>query len=265
MRQPEVNIAVKAAWKAGNVLLRLQKQVQTMPVTQKRENDFASVADKAAEEVIIETLKQAFPDHAIMAEESGFHGDSEYVWIIDPLDGTTNFLHGFPHYSISLALQHNGVIEHGVVFDPVRDETFYASRGKGAFVNDQRIRVNQKQKLDGALLATGFPFRNRQLFNRYMRQFKTLFKHASDVRRAGSAALDLAYVAASRVDGFWEMGLEPWDMAAGSLLVTEAGGQCLDFKAGQDFLKSGNIIAGNLQLVAEIYKKIHQLESDPAA
>lgn len=261
MRQPEVNIAVKAAWKAGNVLLRLQKQANTMPVTQKRENDFASVADQAAEEVIIQTIKQAFPEHAIMAEESGFHGDSEFIWIIDPLDGTTNFLHGFPHFAISLALQHKGVIEHAVVFDPVRDETFYASRGKGAFVNDQRIRVNQKQRLDGALLATGFPFRNRKRLNQYMLQFKTLFKQASDVRRAGSAALDLAYVAASRVDGFWEMGLAPWDMAAGSLLVTEAGGQCIDFDSGQNFLKSGNIIAGSLHLVADIYSKIKQLET----
>ncbi len=265
MRQPEVNIAAKAAWKAGNALLRLQKQAQTMPVTQKRDNDFSSLADKTAEEIIIQTIKQAYPDHAILAEESGQQGDAEYVWIIDPLDGTTNFLHGFPHFAISLALRHNGVIEHGVVFDPVRDETFYASRGKGAFVNDQRIRVNQKQRLAGALLATGFPFRNRRFFNQYMRQFKTLFKQASDIRRAGSAALDLAYVAAGRVDGFWEMGLEIWDMAAGSLLVTEAGGQCMDFKASQDFLENGHIIAGNLHVVADMYNKLHQLEIDPTA
>ncbi|HFC30140.1 MAG TPA: inositol monophosphatase [Oceanospirillales bacterium] len=258
MRQPEINIAEKAAFKAGGVLLRLQKQVHSLHVIKKRENDFASIADKEAEQAIIDTITKAHPEHAILAEEGGLIGnqDSDYIWIVDPLDGTTNFLHGIPHYCVSIALEIKGVIEHALIHDPVRDETFYASRGHGAYLNDTRLRIDMKAGLKDAVIATGFPFRKRNVFNRYMLQFKSIFKEVGDIRRAGSAALDLAYVAAGRVDGFWEMGLEKWDMAAGALLVAEAGGECKDFNLGKTYLDSGNIIAGNLQIIAALQNKI---------
>lgn len=182
--------------------------------------------------------------------------NSNHVWIIDPLDGTTNFLHGFPHYAISIALQIDGEIRHGLIHDPVRDETFYASKGHGAYLNDSRIRIDSKATLQDSIIATGFPFRKREVFNRYMLQFKSIFKSVADIRRAGSAALDLAYVASGRVGGFWEMGLEKWDMAAGSLIIREAGGDCTDFNLKNEFLESGNIIAGNLNVIAALQNKI---------
>jgi len=258
MRQPEINIAEKAAFKAGGVLLRLQKQVHSLHVIQKRENDFASIADKEAERAIVEVIAKAHPEHAILGEEGGLIGnqDADHIWIVDPLDGTTNFLHGIPHYCVSIALEIKGVIEHALIHDPIRDETFYASRGHGAYLNDIRLRIDMKAELKNAVIATGFPFRKRDVFNRYMLQFKSIFKSVGDIRRAGSAALDLAYVAAGRVDGFWEMGLEKWDMAAGSLLVSEAGGECKDFKLGKDYLDNGNIIAGNLKIIAALQNKI---------
>ncbi|MBL4773522.1 MAG: inositol monophosphatase [Alcanivoracaceae bacterium] len=258
MRQPEINIAEKAAFKAGGVLLRLQKQVHSLHVVKKRDNDFSSIADHAAEQAIIEIIAKAHPDHAILGEKCGLIGnqDTDHIWIIDPLDGTTNFLHGIPHYCVSIALQVKGVIQHALIHDPVRDETFYASKGHGAYLNDSRLRVDVKANLANALIATGFPFRKREVFNRYMLQFKSIFKSVVDIRRAGSTALDLAYVAAGRVDGFWEMGLEKWDMAAGSLIVSEAGGDCMDFKLGKDYLENGNIIAGNLKIIAALQNKI---------
>ncbi len=258
MRQPEINIAEKAAFTAGGVLLRLQKQVHTLHVVKKKENDFASIADKAAEQAIIETIAKLHPEHAVLGEESGLIGnqDADHIWIVDPLDGTTNYLHGIPHYCVSIALEVKGVIQHALIHDPVRDETFYASRGHGAYLNDSRLRVDQKATLKGSIIATGFPFRKREVFNRYMLQFKSIYKSVGDVRRAGSAALDLAYVAAGRVDGFWEMGLEKWDMAAGALIVQEAGGDCMDFKLKKDYLENGNIIAGNLNIIAAMQNKI---------
>lgn len=258
MRQPEINIAEKAAFKAGGVLLRLQKQVHALHVVKKKENDFASIADKAAEEAIIEVISTAHPEHAVLGEEGGLIGnkESDHIWIVDPLDGTTNFLHGIPHYCVSVALEIKGVIQHALIHDPVRDETFYASKGHGAYLNDMRLRIDQKTQLKSALIATGFPFRKREVFNRYMLQFKSIFKSASDVRRAGSAALDLAYVAAGRVDGFWEMGLEKWDMAAGALIVEEAGGSTVDFDLKKDYLNTGNVIAGNLNMIASLQSKI---------
>ncbi len=258
MRQPEINIAEKAAFKAGGVLLRLQNQVHSLHVVKKRDNDFASIADHAAEQAIIEVIAKAYPDHAVLGEEGGLIGNqnADHIWIVDPLDGTTNFLHGIPHYCVSIALEIKGVIQHALIHDPVRDETFYASKGQGAYLNDARLRVDIKATLTNALIATGFPFRKREVFNRYMLQFKSIFKSVGDIRRAGSAALDLAYVAAGRVDGFWEMGLEKWDMAAGSLIVSEAGGDCMDFKLGKDYLENGNIIAGNLKIIAALQNKI---------
>lgn len=258
MRQPEINIAEKAAFKAGGVLLRLQKQVHLLHVVKKKENDFASIADKAAEQAIIEVISKAHPEHAILGEEGGLIGnqESDHIWIVDPLDGTTNFLHGIPHYCVSIALEIKGVIEHALIHDPVRDETFFASRGKGAYLNDARLRIDVKTNLNNAVIATGFPFRKREVFNRYMLQFKSIFKSVGDIRRAGSAALDLAYVAAGRVDGFWEMGLEKWDMAAGALIVSEAGGDCMDFNLKKEYLDTGNIIAGNLNIIAALQSKI---------
>lgn len=258
MRQPEINIAEKAAFKAGGVLLRLQKQVHALHVVKKRENDFISIADKAAEQAIIEVISKAFPDHAILGEKSGLIGnqDADHIWIVDPLDGATNFLHGIPHYCVSIALAIKGVIQHGLIHDPVRDETFYASKGHGAYLNETRLRVDLKANLKNAVIATGFPSRNREVFNRYMLQFKSIFKTVSDIRRAGSAVLDLAYVAAGRVDGFWEMGLGKWDMAAGALIINEAGGDCVDFKLKKNYLSTGNIIAGNLNIIAALQNKI---------
>ncbi len=258
MRQPEINIAEKAAFTAGGVLLRFQKQVHTLHVVKKKENDFASIADKAAEQAIIEVIAKAHPEHAVLGEENGLVGnpDADHIWIVDPLDGTTNYLHGIPHYCVSIALEVKGVIEHALIHDPVRDETFYASKGHGAYLNDARLRIDQRATLKDAVIATGFPFRKREVFNRYMLQFKSIFKSVGDIRRAGSAALDLAYVAAGRVDGFWEMGLEKWDMAAGSLIVSEAGGDCRDFKLEKNHLESGNIIAGNLTILAALQNKI---------
>lgn len=258
MRQPEINIAEKAAFTAGGVLLRLQKQAHSLHVFKKRDNDFISIAEENAKEAMIETIAKAHPDHAVLGEDGGLIGnqDADHVWIVNQLDGTTNFLHGIPHYSISIALEVKGVIQHALIHDPVRDETFYASRGYGAYLNDARLRIDQKIMLSNAIIATGFPFRNREIFNRYMLQFKSIFKSVGDIRRSGSAALDLAYVAAGRVDGFWEMGLERWNMAAGALIVEEAGGSCKDFNLEQDYLDSGNIIAGNLGMIAALHSKI---------
>ena len=188
MRQPEINIAEKAAFKAGGVLLRLQKQVHSLHVVKKKENDFASIANNAAEEAIIEVISAAHPEHAVLGEENGLVGNKEadHIWIIDPLDGTHNFLHGIPHYCVSVALEIKGVIQHALVHDPVRDETFYASKGHGAYLNDMRLRIDAKSSLTDSIVATGFPFNNRDVFNRYMLQFKSIFKSVSDIRRAGS-------------------------------------------------------------------------------
>ncbi|WP_395374920.1 inositol monophosphatase family protein [Marinicella sp. W31] len=259
---PELNIARKAATAAATVLNQISQRDALLNVEKKKENDFVSRADKNSEAAIIYTLQTAYPDDAIVAEESGRIGpeNAERVWIVDPLDGTNNFLHDIPHYAISIALMEKDVLTHALIYDPVRDEFFTASKGRGAYLDEHRIRVNRNSSLDGAIIATGFPFRDRDNFSRYMVQFKSIFKQAGDIRRAGSAALDLAYVAAGRVDGFWESGLEIWDIAAGALIIEEAGGQCLDFSAGKKYLKSGNIIAGNLKVSAAIAAKIKQTE-----
>jgi myo-inositol-1(or 4)-monophosphatase len=258
MRQPEINIAEKAAFNAGGVLLRLQKQVHSLHVVKKKESDFTSIANNAAEEAVTEVISAAHPDHAVLSEENGLVGNKEadHIWIVQPLSGSNNFLHGIPHYCVSVALEIKGVIQHAVIHDPVRDETFYASKGHGAYLNDMRLRIDAKSALKDSIIATGLPYCMRDFFNRYMLQFKSIFKSVSDIRRAGSSALDLAYVASGRVDGYWEMGLEKWDMAAGSLLVGEAGGTCVDFNLNKDYLKSGNIIAGNISIIAALQSKI---------
>ncbi len=241
---PMLNIAVRAARAAGNIIVRYANRLDELTVTTKEQNDFVSEVDREAEQKIIYTLRKAYPDHGILAEESGASGSAdEYQWIIDPLDGTTNFLHGFPQYSVSIALQHKGRLDQAVVYDPISQELFTASRGSGALLNDRRIRVTKQTSLSGALLGTGFPFKQPEHLDAYLEMFKALHKDTAGIRRAGSAALDLAYVAAGRLDGFWEIGLNPWDMAAGVLLVREAGGLVGDFGGGHDFMQTGNIVA----------------------
>jgi myo-inositol-1(or 4)-monophosphatase len=253
---PMLNIAIKAARRAGEVITRNLNYLDRLTVTAKSQNDFVSEVDKKAEAEIISILHKAYPNHGILAEESGKAAGDDYLWIIDPLDGTTNYLHGFPQFAVSIALHHKGRAELGVVYDPLRQELFTALRGDGATLNDHRIRVSKRKGLDGALLGTGFPFKEQHHLDTYLATFKALFPMTAGIRRAGSAALDLAYVAAGRLDGFWEIGLQPWDMAAGALLVREAGGIIGDFGAGSDFMETGNIIGGNPKVFDGIYQAI---------
>lgn len=255
---PMLNIAVRAARNAGKVIIRSFEQLDKVEVESKGTNDFVTSVDKDAEQAIIETLRKSYPEHTIIGEEFGVSTgtDDDYQWIIDPLDGTTNFVKGIPHFAVSIALKVKGKLDQAVVFDPIRGELFTASRGKGAQLNSMRIRVKAQKELAGTVLATGFPFKNRQHTNAYMAMFAALFQKTSDMRRAGSAALDLAYVAAGRADGFFEIGLKPWDTAAGELLVIEAGGLVTDFVGGHNHAKSGNIVASNTRLQKQILQTI---------
>ena len=254
--QPMMTIAVRAARAAGNVIIRQIDHVQDLPISEKSKNDFVTEVDRQAETVIIDTIRKTYPDHAILAEESGEQGKSEYIWIIDPLDGTTNFLHGFPQYAVSIAVQHKGLLNQAVIYDPLRQELFTASRGDGAYLNERRIRVSNRKHLKGALLGTGFPFKEGARIEQYLETFRKLFPKTAGIRRAGAASLDLAYVACGRLDGFWEFGLKPWDMAAGVLLIEEAGGMISDFKGGNLYLQSGDIIAGSPKIFTEIVNSI---------
>jgi len=242
---PLVNIAIKAARLAGNIIIRAQSDLQNLNVKQKGINDFATSVDHAAEAAIIDTIRRAYPDHAILAEESGLSDpkNSDTTWIIDPLDGTTNFIHGYPHFCVSIGIKQEGVIRHGVVYDPTRDELFTASRGKGAQMNGRRLRVSSVETVDGALLGTGFPFREFNYLDDYLTFFKALIPNCAGIRRAGAAALDLAYVAAGRLDGFWEFGLKPWDIAAASLFVIEAGGWLTTIDGDNNYLEATSILA----------------------
>ncbi len=255
---PMLNTAVKAARKAGAIITRASFDLDRLTVRRKRHNDFVSEVDHAAEEAIIRTLREAYPGHAFLGEESGDHAgkDADHLWIIDPLDGTTNFLHGFPQYCVSIALRHKGVLQQAVVYDPNRNELFTATRGAGAFLNDRRIRVSATDKFEDALVGTGFPFREFAHFDRYLRMFSEVTRRVAGVRRPGAAALDLAWVAAGRLDAFWEMGLSPWDMAAGALLVREAGGLVGDFSGGEGFLESGDVAAGNPRVLPALLQAI---------
>lgn len=253
---PMINIAVRAARAAGSILLRYSDRIDSLNITTKHHNDFVTEVDRAAEQAIIQVLQNAYPDHAILGEESGLHKGNDSQWIIDPLDGTTNYLHGFPQFSVSIAMKHKGVLEHGVVYDPLRDEMFSATRGAGAQLNDRRLRVSGRKGLDGALLGTGIPYRDQSQLDAYLGMLKALIKDTAGIRRPGSAALDLAYVAAGRLDGFWEIGLSEWDLAAGALLIKEAGGVVSDISGGDRYLETGNIIAGSLKLHAEMVKTI---------
>jgi len=245
--------AVKAARKAGGIITRASFDVDKLNVRAKRQNDFVSEVDHAAEEAIISILRHAYPSHGFLAEESGEKDvKAEYVWVIDPLDGTTNFLHGFPQYCVSIGLLHKGKPQQAVVYDPNRNELFTASKGSGAFVNDRRIRVSRTDKLQDALLGTGFPFKELENVEEYLRGMRNLMKVCSGIRRPGAAALDLAWVAAGRTDGFWEMGLSPWDMCAGVLLVREAGGLVGDFQGEDRFMESGRIVATNAKLFSAV-------------
>lgn len=243
--QPLLNIAITAARLAGDIIIRHIEQIDRIKITAKSSDEYFSEVDVKAEQAIISTIHKAYPDHGIIAEESGVQNeDAESVWIIDPLDGTTNYLHGFPSFSVSIAHKVKNRIEHAVVYDPLRHECFSASRGCGAQLNDRRIRVSKQTQLEAALLGTGFPFRNTALAKRYLPTFEALIGKCAGVRRTGSAALDLAYVASGRLDGLWEFGLRPWDISAGSLLIKEAGGLVSDLQGGEEYLKQGDIVAG---------------------
>jgi myo-inositol-1(or 4)-monophosphatase len=243
--QALLNTAVSAVRKAGDTAARYLTRVHEIEVRHKARNEFVTQVDRMAEDIIIDAIRQRYPDHGFLAEESGQRGGNEFLWIIDPLDGTTNFVHGFPVFSVSVALQVRGQIEVGVVYDPCRQELFTALRGAGAQVDGRRIRVSSLLGLEGALIGTGFPYRsNLEWLDRYMKMLREVMEQTAGVRRPGSAALDLCYVAAARLDGFWEFGLKSWDIAAGALLIQEAGGYVSEIGGDGDFLKSGNIVAG---------------------
>ena len=246
--KPTTNIAVRAARQAGSILMRNFDRVDSLKVTQKSRNDFVSDVDRAAEEAIIRVIRQAYPDHAILAEESGHQEGNDFQWIIDPLDGTTNYLHGFPQFSISIALMHRGILESAVVYDPLANELFTADKGNGAYLNERRIRINSPKSLTGALIGTGIPFRDRRFIDQYLGMLKDMTKDTAGIRRPGSAALDFAYLAAGRLDGCWELGLSQWDFAAGALLVKEAGGSVSDLSGGDKYLETGNVVAAGIGL-----------------
>ena len=252
---PMLNIAIKAARAAGSIINRAALDLEVLKVGTKGPNDYVSEVDRAAEQAIIQILLEAYPGHAILAEESGReHGakHSEYTWIIDPLDGTTNFLHGFPVYAVSIALAHRNVVQQAVVYDPTRNDLFFSSRGRGAFLNDRRLRVSKRTRLADALIGTGFPFRKGDNFKRYVKMFEEVMQSCAGLRRPGAAALDLCYVAAGYYDGFFETGLNPWDIAAGSLLITEAGGLIGNFTGEADFLFQREVVAGNPKVYGQL-------------
>jgi myo-inositol-1(or 4)-monophosphatase len=256
---PMLTTAVKAARKAGSIITRASFELDKLTIRRKRQNDFVSEVDDAAEDAIISTLRDAYPGHGIIAEESGERdAKAEYVWVIDPLDGTTNFLHGVPQYCVSIGLLHRGRPQQAVVYDPNRNEIFTATRGAGAFLNDRRIRASRVDKIDDALIGTGFPFRQIEHLDAYLRMLRAMTLRCSGIRRPGSAALDLAWVAAGRFDGFWELGLSPWDMAAGTLLVREAGGLVGDLNGEDKHLESGEIVASNPKIFSAMLQVLKQ-------
>lgn len=258
---PSLNIAIKAARRAAQIINRASHDLDLIKVAQKRQSDFVTEVDQAAEAAIIEILREGTPDYGILAEETGQReGQGKdgpaWQWIIDPLDGTTNFIHGFPQYAISIALAYEGVVQHGVIYDPNRNELFTASRGAGAFLNERRIRVAKRTRLQEALIGTGFPYRSFDHIEAYLAIFRDLTQKSAGIRRPGAASLDLAYVACGRLDGFWEFGLAPWDMAAGALLVSEAGGLVSDLAGETNYLETGNIVAGSPKIFGPLIQLI---------
>jgi myo-inositol-1(or 4)-monophosphatase len=253
---PMLNTAIKAARRAGSVINRASFDIERIKVEEKGRNDFVTEVDKAAELAVIDVLKNAYPDHAILGEETGasanLHDENENVWIIDPIDGTTNFIHGFPQYCVSIALQQRGQITQAVVFDPTRNDLFTATKGAGAYLNEKRIRVSRRDKIADALIGTGFPFRSSDGLDEYVKMFRIMTEKCAGLRRPGAAALDLAYVAAGRLDGFFEKGLQPWDAAAGSLLIMESGGIVGNFSGEADYLYKGDVIAGTPKIFAQM-------------
>ncbi len=272
---PMLNIAIKAARAAGSIINRASLDLDVLKVGSKGPNDFVSEVDRAAEQAIIKIVLEAYPGHGILAEESGRERgakDSEFTWIIDPLDGTTNFLHGFPVYCVSIALAHRGVVQQAVVYDPTRNDLFFASRGRGAFLNDRRLRVSKRTRISDSLIGTGFPFRKGDNFKRYVKMFEEVMQSCAGLRRPGAAALDLCYVAAGYYDGFFETGLNPWDIAAGSLIITEAGGLIGNFTGESDFLYQREVVAGNpkvygqlVQILAPYTRVLKEAETPSAA
>jgi myo-inositol-1(or 4)-monophosphatase len=256
---PMLNIAIRAARAAGAIINRAALDVEVLKISAKGSNDFVTEVDRAAEHAIIDVLLEAYPGHAILAEESGrTRGakDSEYLWIIDPLDGTTNFIHGLPVYAVSIALAFRGKIEQAVVYDPTRNDLFFASKGRGAFLNDRRLRVSKRLRMAEALIGTGFPFRKGDNLKRYMKMFEDVMQQCAGLRRPGAAALDLCYVAAGWYDGFFETGLQPWDVAAGSLIITEAGGLVGNFTGDADYLHQREVVAGNPKIYAQLVQTL---------
>ena len=256
LMHPMINTAVKAARRAAAIINRASFDIDRLQVTEKKHNDYVTEVDQAAEQAIIDVLKNAYPDHAILAEESGasanLHDENENVWIIDPLDGTTNFIHGFPQYCVSIALQQRGKITQAVIYDPTRNDLFTATKGAGAYLNDKRLRVTKRDKIADALIGTGFPYTDMAGLDEYLKMFRIMTEKSAGLRRPGAAALDLAYVAAGRLDGFFEKTLKPWDIAAGSLLITEAGGIVGTFAGESDYLYKGDVIAGTPKVFAQM-------------
>ena len=264
---PMLNVAIRAARAAGAIINRAALDVEAVRVSQKQVNDFVTEVDHASENAIIETLLGAYPGHGIHAEESGReHGNqrSDHVWIIDPLDGTTNFIHGFPVYCVSIALAVKGRIEQAVIYDPTRNDLFTATRGRGAFMNERRIRVSKRTRLQDSLISTGFPFRKGDDFQGYLAMMADVMKRTAGLRRPGAAALDLAYVAAGRYDGYWETGLSPWDIAAGIVLVREAGGFVTTLDGTDKMLKTGSILAANDNLHTPLRNVLHDAHREGA-
>ena len=254
---PILTIAVRAARRAGSIINRAALDSGGLRVTSKRAKDFVTQVDHAAEEAIIDIVRKSYPEHGFVAEESGIaNADAEHVWIIDPLDGTTNFIHGFPQYCVSIGIKSRGALAHAVIYDPGRNELFTASKGRGAFLNDRRIRVSALTRFGDALVGTGFPFKEVTRLELYTRQLQTMMRTCAGVRRAGAAALDLAYVACGRLDAFWELGLSPWDMAAGALLIVEAGGLVGDLNGDNGYLESGDIAAATPKLFSPLLESL---------
>ena len=252
-----LNIAVKAARRAGALINRASLE-GGLEIRAKQRNDFVTQVDQAAEQAIIDVIRRAYPEHSFVAEESGASAGArpEFQWVIDPLDGTTNYIHGFPQYCVSIALEHKGVLTQAVVYDPAKNELFTASRGRGAYLDDRRMRASKCAQLADALVGTGFPFKELARIDLYLRQLRALMGTCAGVRRAGAAALDLAYVAAGRLDAFWEMGLSRWDMAAGALLIQEAGGLVSDLDGKAGFLDSGDIAAAAPKVLPQLLEAL---------